>query len=97
MDKKIIRIINAILLIIILARFTIFNVNINHKCTHDSDCEICQLCKDFRKNIDEYNPFFISLVLLMTYLVSNSNVSIKVNCFEIYSQTLISLKIKLSN
>ena len=86
MSKRIIKILSIILLVSLILRFSYALIHINHDCSHDDDCLIC--------NISGLNPKILEIVISVIFII---NYFITNRFFDNRYNTLIGLKVELNN
>ena len=95
--KKIILIINIILIVSVILRFCLFIAHLNHDCTHDDNCPVCTLIYKLNRVLTMYKPNNISLLLNVVLIFILLKVFFKNLMKYEKSITLINLKVELLN
>lgn len=94
MSKRIIKILSIILLVSLILRFSYALIHINHDCSHDDDCLICNIIKCLKCDISGLNPKILEIVISVIFII---NYFITNRFFDNRYNTLIGLKVELNN
>ena len=97
-NKKIIAmIITIVLLLSIILHFCNCLIHLNHNCTHDDNCPICQIIHKYRKNLNGIDTNLAKIVVANLLIFSLIVIYLNNIIRDKKKNTLIGLKVELLN
>ncbi len=88
-------IIAIILLVSMIIRLTFIIEHLNHECSHDENCPICELINNLKKDITGFDPNIILVIIEVLLLYYSVIIYLNNRLTNKKDNTLIGLKVEL--